>query len=276
MTARLPMGPTWIVGCGNMAGAMVAGWRSAGIDLSRAIVIRPSGTPVEGVRTVRAIAEAGRPPELVLLGFKPQQLDAVAPELARSVGTQTVIVSILAGVEHASLKARFPAARAIVRAMPNLPVEVRRGIVALHSEDADAATRETLGELFRALGMAIWCASLQAYGGVGGISGTGPAYVARFIEALADAGVARGLDPELALTVARETVFGTAWMAAASGESMDAIVARVRSPNGTTAAGLAVLDSDLPGLIGRTMDAAAARSRELAEAARIASGPPLS
>ena len=126
------------------------------------------------------------------------------------------IVSILAGVESASLRARFPDAGAIVRAMPNLPVAVRRGIVPLFSEDADQATRDTLGELFRALGMAIWCATIETFAATGGVSGPGPAYVARFIAALADAGTKRGLDPELALTVAKETVFGSAWLAAST------------------------------------------------------------
>jgi pyrroline-5-carboxylate reductase len=260
--------PTWIVGCGNMAGAMVEGWRGAGIDLSRAVVIRPSGTPVEGVRTVRTLSEAGRQPGLVLLGFKPQMLDAVAPGLAPWITRRTTIVSILAGVEGASLRARFPAARTIVRAMPNLSVAVRRGIVPLYSEDVGAAEQASLGELFRALGMAIWCSSIETFGAVGGISGPGPAYVARFIAGLAEAGISRGLDPELALSVARETVFGSAWLAAATGEPMDDLVARVRSPGGTTQAGLEVLDAELPDLIDRTLAAASRRSAELAAAAR--------
>lgn len=268
MSDLFPTEPTWIVGCGNMAGAMVEGWRSAGVDLSRAVVIRPSGTPVEGVRTVRTLAEAGRQPGLVLLGFKPQILNEVAPELAPWITRRTTIVSILAGVEGSSLRQRFPTAASIVRAMPNLPVAVRRGIVPLFSEDADDATRASLGELFRALGMAVWCSSIEAFGGVGGISGPGPAYVARYIAALADAGQARGLDSQLALTVARETVFGSAWLAAATNETMDELVTRVRSPNGTTQAGLEVLDADLPGLIDRTLTAASRRSAELASAAR--------
>src|SRR5689334_11875668 len=99
---RLPV-PTWFVGCGNMAGAMVEGWRSAGIDLSSAIVIRPSGMPVVGVRTVQKFAEAGPAPRLVVLGFKPQKLDEVAPELRTFLSAKTIVVSILAGVEVASL-----------------------------------------------------------------------------------------------------------------------------------------------------------------------------
>ena len=119
MTAILPV-PTWFVGCGNMAGALVEGWRSANFDLSGAVAIRPSGTPVEGVRTVTSYPD--ETPAFVMLGFKPQKLHEIAPELARSVGPETIVVSMLAGVGAASLRARFPDAKAILRIMPNLPV----------------------------------------------------------------------------------------------------------------------------------------------------------
>ena len=107
---------------------------------------------------------------------------------------------------------------------------------------------------------------------MGSVAGAGPAYVARFIAALAKAGEERGLSPEIAATVAQETVLGTSWMAASTGESMDEIARRVASPNGTTAAGLAVLDHDqvLDQLVSVTIQAAAQRGRELAEEARSA------
>ena len=265
-------GAMWFVGCGNMAGAMVEGWRLAGVHLASSVAIRPSGQPVEGLRTVRSLFEAGPPPEYIVLGFKPQLLDEIAPDLRRFTDG-TLVISILAGVELSSLRARFPGAKAIVRAMPNLPVAVRRGVVALVSEDVDEAQRARLGELFRQLGTAVWSPDEGAFGAVGSVAGAGPAYVARFIEALAAAGQAKGLDPTLALTVARETVFGTAWLAASTGETMDEMVARVRSPKGTTEAGLAVLEAELPSLIERTLDAAARRSRELADAARQIDSP---
>jgi len=268
MSVDLLPGPTWLVGCGNMAGAMVEGWRSAGVDLSQAVAIRPSGKPVEGVRTVRSVGEAGRPPKLAILGFKPQKLDEIAPDLASRLSAQTVVVSILAGVEAASLRSRFPGAVAIVRAMPNLPVAVRRGVVGLFSADADDGLRQQLMQLFSALGFVAWTASEAELAAIGSVAGAGPAYAARFIAALAKAGVQRGLDPAIASTLALETVLGTGWMAAASGEPMDAIVRRVASPNGTTEAGLAVLDPELDALVARTIDAAADRGAELAEQAR--------
>ena len=270
MSVDLLLGPTWLVGCGNMAGAMVEGWRSAGVELSQAIAIRPSGKPVEGVRTVTSLGEAGRPPKLVILGFKPQKLDEIAPTLAPRLSARTVVISILAGVEVASLRRRFPGAAAIVRAMPNLPVAIRRGVVGLYSADADDALRQQLKQLFSVLGFVAWTASEAELAAIGSVAGAGPAYVARFISALAKAGVQRGLDPDIASTVAIETVLGTGWMAAAGAESMDAIVRRVASPDGTTEAGLAVLDREgmLDGLIGVTIEAAARRGTELAADAR--------
>jgi pyrroline-5-carboxylate reductase len=262
------LGSMWFVGCGNMAGAMVEGWRKAGVDLSQAIAIRPSGTPVEGVHTVTELPDGS--PSLALLGFKPQKLDEVAPALAARVGPETVVVSILAGVEAASLRQRFPAAGAIVRAMPNLPVSEGRGVVALYSEEADAELRARLSALFAPLGRTHWAHDQAEFSAVGALAGAGPAYVARFIAALAKAGEAGGLAPGLAQGIALETVAGTALMAEAKGEAMDEVARRVASPKGTTEAGLAVLDAEraLDRLIAETIAAAARRGAELAAAAR--------
>ncbi len=262
--------PTWFVGCGNMAGAMIDGWKAARVDMSTAIAIRPSGTPVAGMRTVTSVKDAGAPPRMIILGFKPQQLDAVAPELAPWVTSGTVIVSLLAGVEVASLRQRF-ARGTLVRVVPNLPVAIRRGVIALYADGLDDPLRKQLSDLFSALGFAMWTDSEKALAAIGSVAGAGPAYVARFIAALAKAGVSLGLPEEMATTIARETVLGTGWMAASSGEAMDSLARRVASPNGTTEAGLAVLDLEqaLERLIGATIEAAATRGRSLAEAARL-------
>ena len=267
--------PTWFVGCGNMGRAMVDGWRTAGIDLSQTVIIRPSGTPVEGVRTVSALPDAGIPPRLVVLAVKPQKLDEVVPQLKPWITGRTTIVSILAGVEVASLKQRFPAAGAVVRAMPNLPVAMRRGVTALYTDQAEATVKQQIGDLFAALGWAMWTLDEARLAAIGSIAGAGPAYVARFVAALAKAGEAKGLSPEIAATIALETTLGTAWMAATSGEAMDAVVKRVASPNGTTEAGLAVLDKTLDDLVGATIEAASRRGVELAKAAKLASEPSL-
>jgi len=271
MTGNLQLpAPTWFVGCGNMAGAIIDGWRLAGIDLGPVTVIRPSGKPVEGARVLTMAEEAGPPPRLIMLAFKPQKLDEVAPELRQRLSAKTIVVSMLAGVEIASLRQRFPGVGAIVRAMPNLPVAVRRGVTGLYSDDADNAVREEVGNLFAALGFAMWMADEAKLAALGSVAAAGSAYVARFIAALAKAGVRRGLSEDIAATIARETVLGTSWMAATTGEDMESIARRVASPKGTTEAGLAVLDREdlLDNLIGATINAAFARGRELAEEAR--------
>ena len=263
--------PTWFVGCGNMGQAIVEGWRTAGIDLSQAVVIRPSGKPVAGVQTVTSLADAGVPPKLVVLGFKPQKLDEIAPQLKPWITGRTTIVSILAGVEAESLRERFPNAGAIIRVMPNLPVATRRGVSALYTSDADEALKTQIGDLFVALGWAMWTIDESRLAAIGSVAGAGPAYVARFVSALAKAGEAKGLSPDIAATIALETVLGTSWMAATTGETMDAIVERVASPNGTTQAGLGILDPALDRLVRATIEAASLRGSELAAEARGAS-----
>ena len=274
MTERLQLpAPTWFVGCGNMAGAILDGWRAAEIDLSPVTVIRPSGKAVDGVRVVSSVADAGPPPKLVVLGFKPQKLNDVAPELRQRLSSRTAIVSMLAGVQCETLRERFPGAGAIIRAMPNLSVAVRRGVTGLFSSDLDEVAREEIGNLFSALGFAMWMADEGRLAALSSVAGAGPAYVARFIAALTKAGVNRGLSEEIAATIARETVLGTAWMAATTGEDMASIAKRVASPKGTTEAGLAVLDGEaaLDDLIAATINAAFVRGLELADEARGAS-----
>lgn len=266
MTPALPI-PAWFVGCGNMAGAMVAGWRAANVELGGATAIRPSGTPVEGVRTETALPVTGTP-HFVMLGVKPQKLDEVARALAPRVGAQTILVSLLAGVSAATLRARFPEARAIVRAMPNLPVAQRQGVTALYSEDDDADAALVVEALMTALGHAPWCREEAAFSAIGAVAGSGPAYVARFTAALAAGGERLGLDAGLSREVATQTLIGTAAMARES-EAMADIARRVASPNGTTEQGLAVLDATdgLQRLVDAMLDAAIARGRALAQEA---------
>jgi pyrroline-5-carboxylate reductase len=269
---KLPA-PTWFVGCGNMGQAMLEGWRAGEIDLSGLTVIRPSGAQVPGTRTVTDYADAGPAPDMVVLAFKPQQLDEVAPQLRTWLNAHTIIVSLLAGVETASLRRRFPGVESIVRAVPNLAVSVRRGVTGLYSEDLPDRLARQFGDLFTTLGFAMWMTDEARLAALGAVAGAGPAYVARFIAALTKAGVDRGLTEEIAATIARETVLGTAWMAAATGEDMGSIARRVASPNGTTEAALAVLDRDavLDELVAVAIAAAARRGAELAEEAKAKS-----
>jgi pyrroline-5-carboxylate reductase len=147
---------------------------------------------------------------------------------------------------------------------------VRRGVTALYSEDAPDEVRTRAGDIFGALGFAIWTETEQAFGSIGAVAGAGPAYVARFIDALSRAGGELGLSQQTATTIALETMLGTAWMAAATGETMDELAGRVASPRGTTEAGLSVLDRDnaLRELVRKAIDASRRRGAELAAEAR--------
>jgi pyrroline-5-carboxylate reductase len=263
MTAVFPV-PAWLVGCGNMAGAMVEGWRAGGSGFPGVTVIRPSGTPVEGVRTVTEYPE--ETPAFVMLGFKPQTLDEVAPELAQHVGEETIVVSMLAGVSTASLRMRFPNAKAIVRIMPNLPVAQVQGVTAIYSADGDEEELSEIRQLMASLGMIAWCRTEEELGVIGAVAAAGVAYVARFGEALANSGEKLGLRPILARMVAEQTLIGTGAMAVATGNHMDEVARRVASPKGTTEQGLAVLDAPdgLQPLVDRTLDAAIRRGKELA------------
>jgi pyrroline-5-carboxylate reductase len=264
MTAAAFPEPAWLIGCGNMAGAMVEGWRAAELDFSGATVIRPSGTPVTSVRTVTDYPD--EQPRFAMLGIKPQKLDEVAPGLAPHIGAETIVVSMLAGVTAAGLRERFPAARAIVRIMPNLPVAQRAGVTPLFSQDGDAEARGIVAGLMELLGLAPWCLDEGQISAIGAVSASGPAYFARFAEAIGRAAAGRGLDPALAQAIAAQTLIGTGAFAADTGESMADIARRVASPKGTTEQGLAVLDAPdgLHPLVDRMIGAALRRVDELA------------
>lgn len=258
------MATTLFIGCGNMGQAMVEGWLAAGDDATGFVAVRPSGKPVPGIRTVRTPGEADLIPDRLILGFKPQQLKALAPEVGRWVTSRTTLVSMLAGADMGTLEGLFPRARAVVRVMPNLPVAVRRGVLPLFANDRSEALRAELQPWFSLLGYAPWCATEEEFAAIGFVAGSTPAYVARFMAAFASAGEARGLDPGIALTAAREAVLGSAWLAAATNAPLEELARRVTSPNGTTEAGLRVLDPELPDLVQRTLAAATRRSAELA------------
>jgi pyrroline-5-carboxylate reductase len=266
MTAEFPT-PAWLVGCGNMAGAMVEGWRAGGVDFSGVTVIRPSGTPVQGIRT--ATGYPAEQPRFAMLGFKPQKLDDVAPGLAPHVGADTTLVSMLAGITSATLRDRFPQAKAIVRVMPNLPVAQVQGVTAIYSADGGINQLAEVRQLMASLGMIVWCDREEELGVIGAVAAAGVAYVARFAEALGKSAEPMGVRPGLARQIAIQTLVGTGAYAADSGASLMEIVRRVASPKGTTEQGLAVLDAPdgLQPLVDRTLAAAVRRGKELAEEA---------
>ena len=267
MTDPLLPGPLWLAGCGNMAGAMLARWLEEGVDPAHVSVIRPSGRGVaEGVRVTTSWPE-DEVPAIVLLGMKPYQLDAAAGTLAPILDRETILVSILAGVELASLRDRFPTPRTIIRAMPNLPVRIGKGVTGLHGE-GDLESRALVTGLMAVLGHAEWFEDERQFNLVTALSGSGPAFAYRFINALAKAGTAMGLPEAQALTFARAAVEGAAALAGTGTASLAERAREVTSPGGTTEAGLKVLDAELDDLVARTLEASRRRSLEMAAAAR--------
>jgi pyrroline-5-carboxylate reductase len=263
-----------LVGAGKMGGALLRGWIEGGLAPSSVTLIDPS--PPEEVAAFAAargvalnLSSAGRAePEVLVLAIKPQTLDAAAPGIADLAGAQTLVVSIVAGKTIANLSARMPRARAFVRAMPNTPAAVGRGVTGAAASGAvTARQREITQTLLSAVGAFDWLPDEQLIDAVTALSGSGPAYVFALAEALAEAGAALGLPQDLAMRFARATVEG-------AGELMhrepDISAARLRenvtSPGGTTAAALAVLRAPdgLASLMRRAVAAAHERAGQLA------------
>jgi pyrroline-5-carboxylate reductase len=262
-------GPVWLVGCGNMAGAMLEGWLAAGLDPARFTIVDPhSAFAAEGVRRLAEPPE-DEVPALLMLGVKPQLLDEVAPSIAPACDPRTILVSMLAGTELASLRARFPICETIIRVMPNMPARLCKGALGLCSDGGDAQAREAVTGLMQLLGTALWFDEAR-FDAVTALSGSGPAFLYRFIDALAQAGVSVGLDPDQAAQLALATVEGSAALAALSGEDPGTLAERVASPGGSTRKGLDVLDADgrLVALLRETLEASVRRNREMAEESR--------
>jgi len=271
MTDPLLPGPLWLVGCGNMGGAMLSRWLEEGVDPAHVSVIRPSGAAAaEGVRVTIDYPE-DEVPAIVLLAMKPYQLDTVAPLLAPILDRETILVSILAGVELASLRARFAAPRTIVRAMPNLPVRIGKGTIGLTSDSEDIAAKALVSGLMATLGHAEWIDEEAHFQLAGHLTGAGPAFLFRFIDAFAAAAERLGLPFDLAQRLAVKMVEGAAAMAAAADDDPETLARKVASPGGTTEAGLRVLDSDraLLDLAERTLAASRGRGLEMAAEARV-------
>ncbi len=263
-----------LIGAGKMGGAMASGWLEGGLAAAALTILEPSPSPeVVAFAAARGAALnpgiAGlAPPDVLVLAVKPQSLDAAAPPVARLAGEQTLLLSILAGKTIANLEARFPRARAIVRAMPNTPAAIGRGVTAAFANSGVTAGQRRWSEsLLGAVGAFHWLDEEGAIDAVTAISGSGPAYVFALTEALAAAGEKLGLPPELSMSLARGTVEGAGELMRRQSATPPATLrGNVTSPGGTTAAALAVLDAagGLDDLMARAAAAARARAAEMA------------
>jgi len=269
--SRLPSSLV-LVGAGKMGGAMLEGWLAAGLQPAGVVVLEPQPSPaLEALCAAREIRLnppiAGvDPPEALVLAIKPQSLEAAAPGIAPLVGPATVLISILAGKTVADLKAQIPGARAVIRAMPNLPASVGRGATgAAASPEATDAQKGMADALLSGVGIVEWLASEDLIDAVTALSGSGPAYVFHLVECLAAAGTAAGLPPETAERLARATVSGAGELLAQSDLSPATLRENVTSPGGTTAAALEVLmcPGGLAALMREAVAAAKRRAEEL-------------
>jgi pyrroline-5-carboxylate reductase len=231
-----------IIGCGNMGGAMLAGWLAAGENNASFSVLDPAlAEAPEGVALYRDAAEVPGGHDAVLLGFKPQQLGALGPGL-QDLTAGRAVTSLLAGITLAQLATAFPHAAAHVRVMPNLAARINKSPVILAERGLDAAGQAAVFALFDRLGSALWLADETQFDLVTALAGSGPGFVYRFIDALAGAAIDLGLDESSAAALALATVEGAAALAAASDADPATLADRVASPGGMTREGLNVLD----------------------------------
>ena len=255
------------IGCGNMAGAMLARWLEVGMPPDRVEVVRPSGAPVaDGVRVVRDHAELldGRSTDVILIGTKPQLWDEVRDAVRALATPDSLILSIMSGVRLDRLRQELPEG-SVVRLMPNLPVRYGAGVVARLGDGRDQQAL-LLSRLLSPLGHVETVNDESVFEAVTALAGCGPAFVYRFVDALADAGADLGLAPDRAAALARATLIGAAAQLGADSQVSPAELAdRVASPGGSTRAGLDRLDADasLSRLIAETLRAARDRSRAL-------------
>jgi pyrroline-5-carboxylate reductase len=258
-----------LAGAGKMGGAMLTGWLAGGLDANRVVVVEPF--PSDDIRALAAKGvrlnpkDAGAADTLVV-AVKPQMFREAGTVLKKLVGPNTLVVSIMAGTPIAVLEQ--VCGGMVVRAMPNTPAAIGRGItVAVAAKNVSAAQRATADALLRATGAVEWVDDEDLMDAVTAVSGSGPAYVFLLAEELAHAGVEAGLPADLATKLARETVAGSGELLHRSEQDSATLRRNVTSPGGTTAAALEVLmakDGMQPLMI-RAIAAATKRSKELAK-----------
>ena len=268
-------GPLILAGAGKMGGALLKGLLAEGLDPKSVIVQEPKA-PAEiealalkhGFAVTPSITPLAVPPAVILAAVKPQVMEEVFPLLARWAGPATVTISIAAGRPLASFEKYLPAESAVVRAMPNTPAAIGRGMtVCVANRHVSDAQRKLSEALLSAVGDVAWIGDEGLMDAVTAVSGSGPAYVFLLTECLAEAGRQAGLDPNLALQLARSTVSGSGELLRQSDLNPAVLRENVTSPGGTTAAALGVLMSEagLQDLMTKAVAAAVNRGRELSK-----------
>ncbi|NKD85474.1 pyrroline-5-carboxylate reductase [Haematospirillum jordaniae] len=268
-----PLKPVVLFGCGNMGRAMLSGWLRNGFDPGHILVIArrghadlPEGTQHPALRVVQNVGDLPRTlkASAVVFAVKPRTLAGVMGSCRFLVNPETVFLSVAAGISLKTLQDGLGSQARSVRAMPNTPTAVGRGVTALCAGPGVGEEQKklchTLGE---STGLAVWLDDEHLMDAVTALSGSGPAYVFHMTEALTKAGEALGLPPGLATALARHTVCGSGELMYQSADTAEQLRQYVTSPGGTTEAGLSVLMPELTALMTRTLQAAAERSAYL-------------
>jgi pyrroline-5-carboxylate reductase len=267
-------GPVVLAGAGKMGTALLSGWLDRGLEARNVIIQEPNLTGEaaklvgeHGITAVPSILALPSPPSVILMAVKPQTMNSVLPSLARLAGPATVVMSIAAGKSIASFERALPKGTAVVRAMPNTPAAIGRGISgAVANAETTPAQKQVCEDLLGAVGDVVWLDDEALIDAVTAVSGSGPAYVFLLTEALANAGKAAGLDASTAMQLARATVSGAGELMRQSDSDAATLRQNVTSPAGTTAAALAVLmreGNGLKELMTEAVLAAQKRGREL-------------
>ena len=256
-----------IVGCGKMGSALLKGWLAEGLDPNEITVIDPNPSDWLIKQTVRLNKTLPINPSIVLIAVKPQMMPDVVPKLKKLGNSKTLFISIAAGTSISYFQRILGNQTPIVRAMPNTPASIGKGITAIianaYVSDIELKATE---KLLSSVGKIVSLDSEEQMDAVTAVSGSGPAYVFHLIEALADAGQANGLNAELSMTLAKATVAGAGLLAEKSNEDPTNLRINVTSPGGTTAAALKVLmdqDTGFNSLLFKAVEAASNRSKEL-------------
>ena len=258
-----------LVGCGNMAGAMLEGWLAGGMATENFTIVDPVRENAPGGLPVLRDLPEGGAFDAILLGVKPQMLGDIALQVEPLAGEGTIMLSLLAGVEIATLRDSFPRAAAHVRVMPNLAVSLGKAPIALAGGKLDALAQAGIEALMAPLGKAHWIGE-DKMDLVTALAGSGPAFVYRFVDALKVASVRLGLSEDQAADLALAMVEGAAALAARSEHDPAKLADMVASKGGVTREGLDVLDENeaLVSLLTKTLRAARDRSAEMAREAR--------
>ena len=265
-------GPLVLIGAGNMGGAMLTGWLKSGVPGSSVVVVDPGPSPAmlamiaeAGARHVTSAPE-GLTAGVLFVAVKPQVMGAVLAPLRPVVGDKTVVVSVAAGKTLAFMEELLGPA-AMVRAMPNTPAMIGRGVTGAFANAAvSEQQRIEVQSLLKVSGPVEWVGTEADIDAVTALSGSGPAYVFYLVECMAEAGRKAGLPADLAMRLARETVSGAGELLHQSPDDAARLRQNVTSPGGTTAAALSVLmaEDGMQPLFDRAVAAARDRAQELA------------